>query len=488
MTSSAPLAVPPRWSSPRRPDRPTWGPRVAAIAAAIRKPLMPWQAYVADLALEVNPDTGHLAYREVRLTVPRQSGKSTLVLAKNTWRMADAAALGGRQHLTYTAQTRDKARQKFVEDYLEELRAAHRLRGRWTSRLSNGSESIRWKANGSLWGIEAPTQDAGHGSTLDDGTIDEAFARVDWRVEQGFRPAMITRPDAQLWVISTAGTDSSLDLHDKVDTGRQLAEAGVDTGVCYIEWSAAEDADPADPATWWSCMPALGHTQTEASIAAEYAGMPPGEFARAYLNWRQRGGLVIRQIPADAWQACSDPASQIAAGGVLVPALDVGHGGSWAAISIAGRRVDGLTHAEVIDRAPADDWCVPRLRELYDRWGEYLQPVVLDPAGPAGALMTDLDAAGIPVRSVTSREMAQACGYLKRVVVSGELRHLERPDRGGPVTDGLAGAATRKLLDTWAWVRETSAVDISPLVSLTLAAWGLSEAPAAYNLAESVGG
>lgn len=483
MTSSA-LVVPPRWSSPRRPDRPTWGPRVAQIAAALGKPLMPWQAYVADLALEVNPTTGHLAYREVRLTVPRQSGKSTLVLAKNVWRMADAAGLGGRQHLTYTAQTRDKARQKFVEDYLTELRGAARMRGRWTSRLSNGSERIRWKANGSLWGIEAPTADAGHGSTLDDGTIDEAFAQIDWRVEQGFRPAMITRPDAQLWVISTAGTDQSLYLNDKTSSGRMLAEDGVDTGVCYIEWSAVEGADPADPATWWSCMPALGHTQTEAAVAAEYAGLPLAEFCRAYLNWPQAGSLIIRQIPAAAWTACSDPTSQITSE-VIVPAIDVGHGGSWASVALAGRRADGLTHAEVIDHAPGDDWIIVRLGQLYDRWPQ-LQPVCLDPSGPAGSLITDLDAAGIPWVGISGRPLAQACGYLKRAVVAGELRHLE-DDRGGLLTDALAGAGTRKLLDTWAWVRESSAVDISALVAVTLAVWGLSTAPADYDLAASVG-
>ena len=44
-------------------------------------PLMPWQQRVADTALEVDPGTGRLAYREVTLTVPRQSGKTTLILA-----------------------------------------------------------------------------------------------------------------------------------------------------------------------------------------------------------------------------------------------------------------------------------------------------------------------------------------------------------------------------------------------------------------------
>jgi phage terminase large subunit-like protein len=39
--------------------------------------LMPWQRLVLDTALEINPLTKRLAYREVRLTVPRQQGKST---------------------------------------------------------------------------------------------------------------------------------------------------------------------------------------------------------------------------------------------------------------------------------------------------------------------------------------------------------------------------------------------------------------------------
>ena len=158
---------------------------------------MPWQQQVADVAGEIDPRTGRLMYREVRLTVPRQSGKTTLVLAKNVHRMIDARHFGGRQHLTYVAQTRDKAREKFVDDYIEDLREIPKLRGLWRPRLSNGSESIRWK-NGSRWGIESTTEKAGHGSTLDVADIDEAFAQVDARAEQAMKPAMITRPSPQL--------------------------------------------------------------------------------------------------------------------------------------------------------------------------------------------------------------------------------------------------------------------------------------------------
>ena len=479
MTTSS-ETLPPRWSSPRRPDRPTWGPRVGKIAAALGKPLMPWQQYVADLALEVDPATGRLAYREVRLTVPRQSGKTTLILAKNIWRMADARALGGRQNLVYVAQTRNKAREKFVDDYLEELKASPRLKGRWKTRLSNGSESIRWE-NGSRWGIESTTEKAGHGSTLDVGDIDEAFAQVDDRAEQAMKPAMITRPQPQLWIVSTAGTEDSLYLNDKVDTGREFAQAGIDSGVCYIEWSAREGADPADPATWWDCMPALGHTVPEGAVASDFGSMKLAEFCRAYLNWRRPKAFGEQAIDAQKWAAVQDTESQLD-GPPLVFTLDVAPGSRSAAIALAGHRSDGLPHGEVIEHRDGDKWVVARVVELVGRWGMDL-PVLLDPASPAGALLPDLVRAGVNVQPVNGRQVAQSCSYLKSQVLAGTIRFLKQDT----VDDALAGAATRKLLDAWAWARGPSAGDISPLVALTLAMWGLTMyAESDYDITSSV--
>jgi hypothetical protein len=81
---------------------------------------------------------------------------------------------------------------------------------------------------------------------------------------------MITRPQPQLWVVSTAGTHRSGYLRGKVNAGRARAGAGQRSTVAYFEWSALAGSDPGDPATWWACMPALGHTVTEARIAAEF--------------------------------------------------------------------------------------------------------------------------------------------------------------------------------------------------------------------------
>src|SRR5215469_1797746 len=164
-TTTLRTSCPPRFGTPRSPDRLTLGPAVGVTAARLGKPFMPWQQLVADVVLEIDPLTGRLAYDEWGLTVPRQSGKSTFVLAKSTHRCSATKFFGPRQHLVYTAQTRAKAREKWEEDFLETLQAARAFTGRITPHLANGNEHIRF-TNRSKFGIEANTEKAGHGGTL----------------------------------------------------------------------------------------------------------------------------------------------------------------------------------------------------------------------------------------------------------------------------------------------------------------------------------
>lgn len=274
---------------------------------------MPWQRYVADVVMEIDPATGQLAYQEMGLTVPRQSGKSTWVLAKSAHRASATKFFGARQHLVYTAQTRMKAREKWEEDFLVELQASAAFRGRVRPHMQMGNEHVRF-VNGSRFGIESATEKAGHGGTLDEAYIDEAFAQTDWRLEQAFSPAMITRLNKLLAWISTAGwLDGSPYLEEKVQLGRMAVTDGRSRGLAYFEWSAPEDADPGDESAWRMCMPALGYTITAEAIRAEYQKARDAgkinEFRRAYLNqWVPKDvdedWLVISQ---DAWDATAVP-------------------------------------------------------------------------------------------------------------------------------------------------------------------------------------
>lgn len=452
---------PPRWGTPRSPHRATLGARVAEVAQLLGTPLMPWQRAVADVALEVDPETGLLVYREVTLTVPRQSGKTLLLLCLMVHR---ALGFGQRQRILYTAQTRNDARKKWEDEHVRVLEESP-FAGMFTPRFNNGNEAIRWN-NGSLHALASTTKKSGHGETLDLGVIDEAFAQVDGRLEQAMKPAMITRSQPQLWVVSTAGTEESVFLRSKIDTGRARAGLGLTDSVAYFEWSAPEDVDPADSTTWWSCMPALGETVQERAIRAEFESMELPEFRRAFLNQWPDVFPVDAVIDSQTWNRLADSKSK--AGDPVAFAVDTTPDRSYSSVAAAGERRDGRRHVEVVDNARGTDWVVGRLLELRDRWKPCA--VVIDGAGPAGSLIAPLEAKGVEVLKPSARDAAQACGAFYDAAVNGQLHHLDQ----APLNAALAGAKRRELGDAWAWARKNVSVDISPLVAVTLASWGFS--------------
>jgi phage terminase large subunit-like protein len=435
------------------------------------KPLMPWQRYVVDVALEVNPYSGRLCYRTVVVTVPRQSGKTTLILPLHAWRaMAFPAIAGYAQRILYGAQSGVEALEKWEDEHLPLLNNS-RLSSQYTVRKANGRQGILWK-NGSIQGLLAGTEKSGHGKSLDLAIQDEAFALVDGRAEQSVRPAMLTRRDPQYWITSTAGTAKSLFLLDKNDAGRAAVEGGVDGGLAYFEWSADRAADPADPATWRSCMPALDVLPevTEDVIRAEFLDMKRQEFRRAYLNIADTEAELESIIPPEKWRACADPRSAV--DGRVAIAIDTNPERSATSIAIAGRRADGISHVEVIDHRPGVGWVPQRIRELQERWSPVA--IVIDPSGPANSLIPDLEAVTASGRTTLEvikpnvREAAQAAGDLYDAIMErDDVRHIDQDQ----LNAAIAAAQKRPLGDAWAWARSSLSADISPLVAVTLARW-----------------
>jgi len=429
----------------------------------IGTPPLPWQRHVMDVAGEIDA-AGVPIFREVRVTVPRQQGKTGgLLLPIQVHR---ALAFGRPQRILYTAQDRNHAREKWSEQ-VEQLERSP-LRRLFTVRRSNGSEAIRWRG-GSVGGITASGEKSAHGFTLDLGVIDEAFAQTDDRLIQSFRPAMVTRRDAQLWIVSTAGTDESTFLRERVDDGRARVEAGERADVAYFEWSAPDDMAVDDPATWRMAMPALGALIDEETIRRDMASMDEAEFGRAYLNRWAAGGTPVFDL-AD-WTRCRDDASKAES---VAFGLDVSPDRRTASIAVAGGRRDGRVHVELIERRAGTDWIVARLGELI----EAHKPAALavDPGSPAGSLVTDITRLRRvpPLVLVTGRQYAAACGSLYDDVSTGRLAH-----RGQPALDDAVIAARRRAVgDSWVWARpEHAATDPAPLIAATLARYAWSTVP-----------
>lgn len=454
---------PPRYATPRT-DRRTLGGAVAQVAERLKLPFMPWQREVVDTAFEVD-DRGQLVYRTVVLTVPRQSGKSSLLLAVRVARavLPYFRELSGPQLILHTAQTRLAARVKLVDEHkprLEQTPFARFL----SFRLSTGQEAVVYK-HGSVDMVIASGEASGHGSVVDLGVIDEAFAQPDSRLETALRPAMLTRPSSQLWIVSTAGLpDGSPYLREKVLQGRKLAIDGVTDGVCYHEWSADPEADPGAVSTWRSAMPALGITQPLEAVTADWnATTDVDSFRRSHLNVWVELSARSSVWPAALWAELTARDARTSE----TPCFGFDVTPDRTMSSIAACSVfDGKPLLEIVDRRPGTSWVVNRLAELNARWKPNM--VACDAAGPAGSLLADLSAAGVDARVLSHREYASACGLLFDAVNERAVQHTG----DAALNDAVRDATTRQTGDVWLWDRRSSSADISPLVAATLAYWG----------------
>ena len=300
----------PRFATPATPGRPNLAGAIGrtAVLLGFETPLgpglMPWQHDLNALATELLPD-GRFAYRQVVLEVMRQQGKTVDLLSMM---VARALRRAGTQ-IAYTAQTRLDARKRLLDSWWPRIERS-KLRPYVRPRRGSGSEALVF-SNGSMLGLVSGTETSGHGDSLDLGVIDEAWAQTDDHIEQAMRPAMMTR-DAQLWIVSAAGTGKSTYFRGKVEDGRARAEMGLtDTG-CYVGYSFADDEDPADPVTWRRRMPALGLTVTEETVRADLDLMDFAEFRRAYgCQWPEVAKPGWQVIGQDAWGAAANPQARL---------------------------------------------------------------------------------------------------------------------------------------------------------------------------------
>ena len=443
------------------------GAEIARVARLLGIELMPWQRHVADIATEYRLDAfGRRCYRyrTVVVTVPRQSGKTTLMTPVRVHRIMTRPGIDAFS----TAQTGKAARDRIIK-MIEQVETSP-LAPLFRSLRSNGAEGLKVNGTNSRVVRFSPVSGALHGETPHLVDFDEI-----WRYGEdlgdmllgGARPAMITLgARAQVWMVSTKGTAASTFMNRYIEAG----ENGTDPTLAYFAWQMPAGADMDDPATWWKFHPALGNTIGEDDLAAEmYAeGMSHNERVRAYMNLITT--VTDSIIDGGAWAALADDDADR-----VPPALgDCGIGievaaGNTCAAVVAGWWDEGTPVLRVLHQAPGTSWVAGYLRHLRDAYG--VTEVAADDAGPVRRITDDLHPYGddpgdaeLPVRRLTLADRSTAdldllaaardertlkhdgSRVLAQAVAAAQLRTnngVERIDRDkslGPVPSLIAGS------------------------------------------------
>lgn len=449
--------VPPRWGTARRPDRPTRADDAQAAAEAFGVSLFAWQRHVFDTALEVDPATGHYAYRVVGVTVGRQNGKTLSMVARIGMELAHP----GRQ-VGFTAQDRNLAFEKWDEH--AEMIAESDLPVKRIIRGS-GREHVEME-NGSRYGIFTPSGRGARGKTLDLVVIDEALTH-DMSLIAAVEPTMATKPDGQLWILSNAGDERSGLLSHYRNLGHELVEnpdRDNAARLAWFEWAPHSDRfDPTDPDVWHQAIPTLAEELGvhESAVAQAAASQPADVFAREWLNvWPSTRATAV--VDPEAWEACTSPLTPPPAG--LVFGLDVAPDRDRAAIVACGV-TRGRYVLEVVENREGVGWVHERCLELTRR--HRAQLAIDGGTTAAGSFVAGLEAEGVPVVNVKMREYAHACGLFVDAITAGIIAHPADPE----LSDAVAVAAKRTLGDAWAWQRRAT-VNLCPLIAATLAHYG----------------
>lgn len=459
----------PLYATARDVELRTEGTRVALLSEVLGAPFLPWQRHVADVAGELLP-SGAYRHPVVVVSVPRQSGKTTLLRAVGVDRGIARPDCG----VFYTAQTGKDARERWQDAVKEVKRSA--LASMAVIRSAAGSERIVWP-NGSTFRSFAPLPTSLHGYTPPLVMLDEAFAYDEQLGDDlmgAIGPAQVTIPHRQLWIVSTAGTARSRFLRRWIDAGL----AGAD-GVALFLWACPPDVDVYDPSLWPSWHPGMTPTPdgrvlvTVDALRAEAERQSRSEFERAYGNRWTR--TASHHIAPEAWDRLRDPDQRPPTDGDdVVFGFDVMHDRQHAAVTAAWR-YNGRLQLRVVRTAPGDRWVLEALRRLHGMgWRRFAYAK----DGPAREIADQLDRdrlVGVQLESVGGADYADSWGAMLTHIAADDLRH----DGSEQLAVGASNVATRPMLDTAAPSRRASAGDVTPFLAGMVAARVLEHAPPA---------
>ena len=451
----------------------------------------------AEEAIDLASQVGIAPYPEQRVALEAILAER----ADGKWAAFEAAVVGARQNIktylfkvvaladlylfgtrltVWTAHEFSTTMESFRD--VRELIEAHDFLSRRVKKITtqNGEEGIEL-TNRQRLRFKARTLTGGRGLTGDRVILDEAFALRPSHMGS-LMPTMSAKSlkgNPQIIYGSSGGFATSNVLRNIRDRGR----AGDDPSLAYIEYGAetGECAQPGcdhrygtegclldDEDRWRQANILLDRLISIDFLRTERRSLEPAEFAREIMVWWEDprpDEAAWEVIDEGHWTAC------------LVPANDKGER-TWDPLadlawtldcspelrSAAIACSDGI-HGELVDHRPGTDWVIPRLLELRERHG--FEEIALDANGPAGALLNDLDRAGIKYRKVKREEHAQACNGLLAAVEDETFRHI-----GQDQLDAAAACADRRtVVDVWLWARSKSTGDICPLVAVTLARW-----------------
>lgn len=395
---------------------------------------------------------GEYAADTIVISIPRQVGKTYLIGCI----IFALCLMKPGLKVIWTAQVKDTALETFEQFYDMSQRPKVKPHIAKTPQ-GKGDEAIVFN-NGSKIEFGARDSGFGRGRTDVDVLVFDEGQHLSLQALENMGAAQNVADNPLCFVMGTPPRPQ--DKGEFFLLMRQEALDGESDGTLYIEMSADRDADPMDRAQWRKANPSFPLRTSERAMLRLRKKLKNDD------SWR-REALGIwdetahrRVVTATLWDSLVDPGPSDGTKPTGF-AVDMSHARQ---ISISACWIEGdRAHCEEVwagvDEHAALTW-------VRARAGLRI-PIAIDNLSPAASLAPALRARGCRVNTTTAPDMARACGLWLGKTTAKTLSHAGQK----PVDDALAGGRKRAIgtAGGWGWDRADETVDISPIVSLTLA-------------------
>jgi hypothetical protein len=350
--------------------------------------LLPWQKSILYrwMAVELIDGQWKWVNPECGLLVPRQNGKSELLIARIIGGMV---FLG--ESLVYTAhsdKTVSAIKRRVLRFFYD---AEEEIRDLLTEEFDKEPKSFDYVElrNRGVCQFRTRTRTGGLGMTNDCLILDEDQEETDAQ-QEALLPT-ISAGKSQNSQTIRAGTPPSGGSSGTVFMRVRTAVInGKDTDTCWQEWSVETIRDPHDVDAWYESNPSLGYFLMVRAVQNEANKMAVDSFNKMRLGWIA-GVESMRAISDELWSPLKVDKVELPENYMHVYAVKFAPDGSSVSLAVGAILADGKVHVEIMDRKPMSagtGWIVSFLMENR-RWRK-ANKIIVDGAAGTTLLVEEL--------------------------------------------------------------------------------------------------
>lgn len=425
--------------------------------------LLPWQRLVLRRWL-AEDENGDFINLECGLSVPRQNGKTEIIVARIIYGIIFRGATG-----LFTAQTADTANtvkrrvQKFFNGNAHE-EIVNLLTPRFREKERNYSY-IEF-TNGARYDFSTRTRMGGLGTTNDELIFDEAADVTDDHLSTLMPTASASKLDPQIIYCGTPPMASSAgQVYSRVRKQILGGKKGA-----WTEWGVEKLTDPEDISCWYASNPSLGYHLRQKIIEAECGSMSQDEFNHMRLGWWS-GIEERRAIQQKAWDEIFEEKPDFDDSFKPVYAIKLSRDRDYS-LAVALPLKDGRIHVEIIMQDFMIKGWSKLTKWLIDRWRD-CSVIVIDGINGQELLIKELVDAKVPMKKIKIPNVKQVVSAHQLAEMAIEAKDVSHYNQ--PLLNQAVRATKKRPIGRdggFGWESMSKNVTTSPIDAFTYAYWG----------------